>query len=104
MVVYKTAADWAATNPVLVKYDIGIDTTNNQYRVGDGVTPFLGLVSASVTPFPPNLITEVLAVSIGVSLSQDGHVVFLGADKGNPTLVPTGMVTLFPAYLAPYPN
>jgi hypothetical protein len=38
------AADWAAANPVLAYGEAGYDLTNNQFRVGDGVTPWAGLI------------------------------------------------------------
>ena len=38
-----TASEWATANPVLYSGEIGYDTTNNQIRVGDGVTPWSGL-------------------------------------------------------------
>jgi hypothetical protein len=33
-----SAANWASVNPVLASGEIGYDTTNNQVRVGDGLT------------------------------------------------------------------
>lgn len=38
-----TAANWAAANPVLAAGEIGIDTTNGGFRVGDGVTAWRNL-------------------------------------------------------------
>lgn len=38
-----TATEWATANPVLYSGEIGYDTTNNELRVGDGVTPWSGL-------------------------------------------------------------
>lgn len=38
-----TATEWATANPVLYSGEIGYDTTNNEIRVGDGVTPWSGL-------------------------------------------------------------
>ena len=32
-----TAAAWAAADPILGNGEIGVDVTNNQFRVGDGV-------------------------------------------------------------------
>ncbi len=38
-----TAGNWASENPVLALGEPGYDTTNNQLRVGDGVTAWSGL-------------------------------------------------------------
>jgi hypothetical protein len=38
-----TAANWAATDPVLQLGEPGYDTTNNQLRIGNGTTPWSGL-------------------------------------------------------------
>lgn len=38
-----TAAQWAALDPVLAEGEFGVDITNHQIRVGDGVTPWSGL-------------------------------------------------------------
>jgi len=32
-----TAAEWDSHNPVLLKNEIGIDTTNNMIKIGDGI-------------------------------------------------------------------
>lgn len=45
---FSTAAEWAATNPILLAGEIGVDTTNNQLRVGNGVSPW-----GSLTPYYP---------------------------------------------------
>lgn len=41
-----TAANWAASNPVLAEGEIGLDLTNDQLRIGDGVTAW-----SSITPY-----------------------------------------------------
>jgi len=33
-----TAAEWTGANPVLMAGEVGVDTTNNNYRIGDGTT------------------------------------------------------------------
>lgn len=38
-----SADAWTGVNPVLYSGEIGYDTTNNEIRVGDGVTPWSGL-------------------------------------------------------------
>lgn len=45
-----TASQWSSNNPVLALGEMGFDTTNNQIRVGDGVTPWLGLEVLSSGP------------------------------------------------------
>lgn len=47
-----TASQWIAANPVLTAAEIGVDLTNNSFRVGDGVTPWVDLPEYSVTEAP----------------------------------------------------
>lgn len=48
-----TAAEWAATNPVLGPGELGVDETNHEVRVGDGATPWSGLPSYIGPEGPP---------------------------------------------------
>ena len=45
---YDTAALWASNNPILAIAEIGVDTTNNQFRIGDGVTHWNSLPIANL--------------------------------------------------------
>ena len=45
---YDTAALWASNNPILAIAEIGVDTTNNQFRIGDGVTHWATLPIANL--------------------------------------------------------
>lgn len=38
-----TASEWTATNPVLFEGQIGYDTTNKKFKIGDGSTPWNSL-------------------------------------------------------------
>lgn len=38
-----TAANWTATNPVLLQGEIGVETDNRRYKIGDGTTAWSGL-------------------------------------------------------------
>lgn len=38
-----TTADWTADNPVLLAGELGLDTTTNLFRVGNGVDNWLDL-------------------------------------------------------------
>lgn len=44
-----TAAEWTSVNPILGNGEIGVDVTNNQFRVGDGVKRWLQLPPVGVT-------------------------------------------------------
>jgi hypothetical protein len=48
-----SAAEWEASNPVLVEAEPGYDTTNKAFKLGDGVTAWndLGFQSADVATF-----------------------------------------------------
>lgn len=39
----QTSAQWASENPVLLEGEHAYDTTMDNYKVGDGVTPWLSL-------------------------------------------------------------
>ena len=43
-----TTANWALYNPVLQAGEIGIDTTLNKFKIGNGVATFSALVFASI--------------------------------------------------------
>lgn len=43
-----TAAQWAARNPILAEGELGVDTTTDTLRIGDGVTAWSGLPTLSV--------------------------------------------------------
>ena len=47
-----TAAEWQTNNPVLALGEIGFDTTNQNIRIGDGVTPWNSLSTVSGPPGP----------------------------------------------------
>lgn len=38
-----TAANWAATNPVLLEAELALDLTSNCLKIGDGVTAWNSL-------------------------------------------------------------
>ena len=38
-----TAANWTASNPVLLQGEIGVETDNRRYKIGDGTTAWSGL-------------------------------------------------------------
>ena len=38
-----TAANWLASNPILIDGELGLDTTNKRFRIGDGVTAYNAL-------------------------------------------------------------
>lgn len=42
-----TAANWAAVNPVLAAGELGADSTNNTYKIGNGVSTWNALPVAS---------------------------------------------------------
>ncbi len=45
-----TASEWTSADPVLMEGEMGIDTTNNQFRIGDGSTEWSDLGVATGTP------------------------------------------------------
>lgn len=47
-----TAAEWTSVNPILALGEIGYDLTNDNIRIGDGVTPWNDLDSISGPPGP----------------------------------------------------
>ena len=55
-----TAANWASANPVLAQGEIGVDTTNNKIRLGDGSTAW-----NSLSAYPVLSSTEQAAIVAG---------------------------------------
>ena len=45
-----TAANWASANPTLASGEIGYDTTNKQFKVGDGTTAWSSLAFSTESP------------------------------------------------------
>lgn len=45
-----TAANWSSANPVLQDGEIGYDTTNKQFKIGDGTTSWNSLAFSTETP------------------------------------------------------
>lgn len=56
-----TGANWNTFNPVLVEGEIGIETDTRRFKIGDGVTPWTGLVYGGLTANATN--TEVIQVT-----------------------------------------
>ena len=65
-----SAANWTSANPILAQGELGLDLTNIQLRMGDGVNHWLDL-----TPFTihnhPNLAVLNTIVSIGTAAQKD---------------------------------
>lgn len=45
-----SAANWATANPILAEREIGINTDNNTYKIGDGVTAWSSLPYQELSP------------------------------------------------------
>ena len=44
-----TAAEWTGADPVLMAGEVGVDTTNDQFRIGDGTNVWSALPIAGIT-------------------------------------------------------
>ena len=55
-----TAANWSSANPVLAQGELGVDTTNNKIRLGDGSTAW-----NSLTAYPALTSAEQAALVAG---------------------------------------
>jgi hypothetical protein len=63
-----TAANWESNNPVLSEGELGLDTTNERFKIGDGVTAWNSLDNAQYTNKAETfLATTTLAGSEGSS-------------------------------------
>lgn len=65
-----TTANWSAANPVLSQGEVGLDTTLNIFKIGNGVTAWNSLSVASSSPTT----TESLSNKTLVSPTLDGTV------------------------------
>ena len=63
-----TAANWESTNPILSQGELGLDLTNERFKIGDGVTAWNSLDNAQYTNKAETfLATTTLAGSDGTS-------------------------------------
>lgn len=63
-----TAANWESTNPVLSQGELGLDLTNERFKIGDGVTAWNSIEFAQYTNKAETfLATTTLAGSDGTS-------------------------------------
>lgn len=63
-----TAANWSSNNTVLSQGELGLDTTNQRFKIGDGVTAWNSLDNAQYTNKAETfLATTTLAGSDGTS-------------------------------------
>ena len=63
-----TAANWASNNPVLSQGELGLDTTNQRFKIGDGVTAWNSIDFSQYTNKAETfLATTTLAGSDGTS-------------------------------------
>lgn len=78
-----TAAEWAASDPVLDEDEIGFDKTNLQFRVGDGVTAWssLGVNDAGLSEAEVDT-----KVSTHVADQNAHYLLQTNAEAGNHTL------------------
>lgn len=49
-----TSANWTANNPTLSQGEIGIDLTNNNFKIGDGTTAWSSLIYVGTLPTQTN--------------------------------------------------
>lgn len=66
-----TAADWMAENPILEDGEPGLDETNVQIRVGDGVTPWAQLPAFVGNPAVIDPTSNRLVPSVAQQLARD---------------------------------
>jgi len=92
-----TAAQWSSANPILANGEIAFDTTNNEIKIGDGVTAWSSLAALSgggggtTTTAAPGGIPEYYSFSMltdNDSVQEDGDYVGLVMDS-----VPTNFLT-----------
>lgn len=70
-----TAGAWTTANPILAEGEFGIDSSNNQFKIGDGITawnslPYGGLVgTVGLNNLPPNPTTGYALIYNGTALA-----------------------------------
>jgi len=65
-----TAANWTANNPILAAGEMGLDTTNNTWKIGDGAKTW-SLLTYSNATFGPSSLTGNTTIPV-LSISQVG--------------------------------
>ena len=45
-----TAAEWTASNPILLEGEVGVETDSKKLKVGDGLTAWASLPYITLTP------------------------------------------------------
>lgn len=73
-----TAAQWAATNPVLATGEAGYDSTNNELRIGNGTTQWSGL-----TPIAATVSSEAIQDAVGSIVTDSATINFTYDDTSN---------------------
>jgi hypothetical protein len=92
-----SAQEWTSSNPVLATGEIGFETDNNQFKIGDGVNPWSSLayflnedgISGSLEDYV--LITEKGAANGVATLNSSGQIP--ANQLGNATVDLTGYAT-----------
>lgn len=60
-----SASNWESTNPVLLAGEIGYDTTNGRFKIGDGTSTWSQLSYSALTSIEiENLITSAVETAI----------------------------------------
>lgn len=105
-----TSAEWSAANPVLASGELGLDTSQNKFKIGDGVTAWNSLTfatgqrgeslityakagNASVTTgklryrFP--FAATIVGVSLAVNTAPTGSDIIVDVNKNGTTIFTT---------------
>ena len=72
-----TAANWNTNNTLLLEGEPGFDITNNQIRIGDGISHWSNLEPINVKN------NYGIAVGIGAGINQDASTIAIGTSAGS---------------------
>lgn len=62
-----TAANWASENPILAEGEIGIDLTNNAFKIGDALTAWNDL---DYNVPNPSVMTDAQVQALAIRIAQ----------------------------------
>ena len=90
-----SAEKWESSNPILLKGEIGLENDTNQFKFGDGVTPWNELKHVTLSLNPETPVVESLKIN-GELLkkNEDGSIELPLASAGNYGLVKPDNETL----------
>ena len=75
-----TSEEWTSANPILMEGEVGVDTTNDNFRIGDGATNWDDLPVATGEPGEDGLTGGTLTGNLNFDSNEAQNAKIVGAD------------------------